>query len=201
MKHKSRPSRKKTIVGSIFFLVVAISAVAGALQIDTVREFFSQASGEPANITVDTQNVLGTLNRSWRNLAQGGESKNWRLQPISEKVKRLNPQQIRVDHIYDFYDIVHGSPGNLSFDFTQLDIIINDILEVGAKPYISLSYMPPTISSGDIVDAPHNWADWQLTVQRTIEHISGTRGITDVYYEVWNEPNLNIEWGGRADPA
>ena len=194
MSYRSRPSIKKSIIGGVFFLVVAVSAVAGALQIDTVREFFSQASGEPANIVVDTQNVLGPLNRSWRNLAQGGESKGWRLQPVSEKVKRLNPQQIRIDHIYDFYDIVQGSPGNLSFDFSKLDIIIDDILQVGAKPYISLSYMPPVISQGDIVDAPHNWEDWQLVVQRTIEHISGTRGIDEVYYEVWNEPDLFGGW-------
>jgi len=192
-KYYYRPPKKKTF-GSILILIVGISAVIGASQINSIREFLTKASGEPANIIIDTQVSLGTLNRSWRNLAQGGENKDWRLQPITNQVQALRPEYIRIDHIYDFYDIVQGSPGSLSFDFSKFDVIINDILATGAKPYISLSYMPPAISQGDIVDLPHNWHDWQLTVQNTIEHLSGARGISDIYYEVWNEPDLFGGW-------
>lgn len=193
LKSFRRPPKKK-IIGGLFFLFLSIISVVGALQIQVVREFFSKASGDPANLLINTQNVLGPLNRSWRNIAQGGEGHDWRLLPITEQVRALNPEYIRLDHIYDFYDIVQGSPGNLSFDFQKLDLMLNDILAIGAKPYISLSYMPPAISKGDIVEIPHNWHDWQLTVQRTIEHISGTRAIDEVYYEVWNEPDLFGNW-------
>jgi len=187
------------IVQFLIFLGILMSVVVGAWQLDIVREFFGQASGEEANIHVYTKSVLGTYNRPWRNLAQGGEDNEWRLQPLVPQVKALNPEYIRIDHIYDFYEIVQGTSGNLSFNFSKLDPIIDDILATGAKPYIALTYMPLQLSDGDIVGAPQNYNDWEIVVQKTIEHISGTRGILDVYYEVWNEPDLFGSWKYYGD--
>lgn len=193
--------RRRTIISGLVVLVLTAAVLIGVSQIQVVREFLSRASGEKANITVDTQAVLGPMPRPWRNLAQGGEGFDWRLQPLVGQVKSLNPEYIRIDHIYDFYDIVKGSPGNLTFDFSKLDPIITDILATGAKPYIALSYMPPAIAESDIVSKPKNWADWQLTVQKTIEHVSGTRGVSDVMYEVWNEPDLFGSWKYYGDKS
>lgn len=181
-----------------FFLLI-IAALVGISQLQVVREFFGQASGESANIQVDTQAVLGPMPRPWRNLAQGGEEHDWRMGKLVPSVRALNPEYIRIDHIYDFYEIVQGTPGNITFDFSKFDGVLDDIVASGAKPYIALSYMPPAISSGDILAVPVNWADWQLTVQKTIEHVSGTRGISDVYYEVWNEPDLFGDWKYYGD--
>ncbi len=198
-RRTSKVSQAKAVIGGLVIVVLAVVAVVGASQLDVIREYFTQASGEPANIVIDTQAVLGPLPRPWRHLAQGGEAYDWRLQPLTTQVAALEPEYIRIDHIYDFYEIVQGSPGNLTFDFSKLDPILDDIAATGAKPYIALSYMPPAISRGDIIDAPVNWADWQLTVQRTVEHISGARGTRDVYYEVWNEPDLFGDWKYYGD--
>lgn len=172
-------------------LFVLIVIILGTLNFKTIRLFLIGATGENANIVVDTTSNLGPMPYPWHNLAQGGENKDWRLQPLTSQVRSLGTQYIRLDHIYDFYDIVKGGPGNLSFDFSKFDTIIRDIQAAGAKPYIALSYTPPAITvNGDITAPPANWNDWQLTVQRTIEHVSGTLGIEGVYYEVWNEPDL-----------
>ena len=191
--------RFKLILQGVFIVGMLVVAVVGALQIQVVREYLSRASGEPANIKVNATAVVGVMPRPWRNLAQGGEDHAWRIQPIQNQVRALNPTYIRVDHVYDFYDIVGGSPGNLTFNFSKLDALLDDITAAGAIPYISLSYMPPAISSGDIVAPPQNYADWELVVQRTIEHISGTRGTANVYYEVWNEPDLFGGWKYYGD--
>lgn len=173
----------------LFFILIAI--IVGTINFKTIRQFLIGALGENANITVDTQNILGPMPFPWRNLAQGGENKDWRMTPLTSQVRALNTQYIRLDHLYDFYDIVHKNGGNLTFDFSKLDPVIRDILAAGAKPYIALSYTPPAIAvNGDITAPPESWGMWQLTVQRTIEHISGTMGIDNVYYEVWNEPDL-----------
>lgn len=182
------------MLGGLVTLIITIVALVGVTQLDKIREFFSRASGEEANIRIDTQAIIGTMPRPWRNLAQGGEGFDWRLQPLAGQVKALNPDYIRVDHIYDFYNIVGGTPGNLTFDWSKLDPILDDIKATGAKPFIALSYMPTVISTGDIVAEPQNYNDWQVVVQKTIEHISGTRGVSDVYYEVWNEPDLFGGW-------
>ena len=180
-------------------LLVMVAIGIGIWQLPLIREFLGRAAGENANIFIDTQGVLGPMPRPWRNLAQGGEGFDWRLQPLVSSVKVLHPRYIRLDHIYDFYDIVKGTPGNITFDFSKFDKVIDDILATGAKPYISLSYMPPAISAGDIVAKPQRWEDWSLVVQKTIEHVSGDRRISDVYYEVWNEPDLFGGWKTYGD--
>ncbi len=198
---QQRQRRIKTYLGAGILVALMAGVLIGVSQLPVVREFLSRASGEKADLVVDTQAVIGPMPRPWRYLAQGGESHDWSMKPLVPQVKALNPQYIRLDHIYSFYDIVGGSPGNLTFDFSKLDRILDDIKASGAKPYISLSYMPQTISKSDILDEPQRWEDWQLVIQKTIEHISGTRGERDVYYEVWNEPDLFGKWhyGGKKN--
>jgi xylan 1,4-beta-xylosidase len=195
-----RRQRAQLFGGLAIMLFLGVATLLSVTQLSVIREFFTQASNEPANIVVDTHTTLGPLPRPWRNLAQGGEEHNWQLKPLAGQVKELKPEYIRIDHIYDFYDIVGGTSGSLTFDFSKLDVVLNDITASGAKPFIALSYMPPAISSGDIISPPQNWNDWQVVVQRTIEHVSGTRGISDVYYEVWNEPDLFGGWHYGKQP-
>lgn len=182
--------RRRVILGSLLFVgIVAITLIAVS-QLPAIKQLFGQASGAEAAFVVDNQAVLGNLPRPWRNLAQGGEDHNWRIGNLTNQIAALHPEYIRLDHIYDFYDIVQGQPGNLTFHWEKFDLVLDDIKKTGAKPYISLSYMPPAISGGDILATPKSWADWQLVVQKTIEHVSGERKTADVYYEVWNEPDL-----------
>lgn len=195
-----KPLKKvKLITQFIIIISLLVVVLIGASQIGVLREFFGKATGENANIHVYTSRVLGTYQKPWRNLAQGGEDHAWRIGGITSAVKALNPEYIRIDHIYDFYDVVVGEGGNYSYDFTKLDLVLNDILATGAKPYIALSYMPVQFGNGDIVGKPNNYGDWQTVVQRTIQHVSGTRGISDVYYEVWNEPDLFGGWKYYGD--
>lgn len=190
-----RNQQKKRLVIQLCGVLLLILAIALSLsQLKVIQNYLPKASSYPANIQIDTTAILGTMPRPWRNLSQGGESHAWRIQPITQQVAALNPEYIRLDHIYDFYDIVSGSPGNLQFDFTKLDLVLGDIKRVGAIPFISLSYMPPALSNGDLTGRPANYEDWSLVVQKTIQHISGTLGFSDVYYEVWNEPDLFGQW-------
>lgn len=143
--------------------------------------YFSKASDLPANLFIDMTNEYGQSSDAWRNLAQGGEERGRMLLPVISQVQALKPEYIRIDHVFDFYNE------------QELDNVISDILATGAKPFISLSYMPPAISkSGEITDIPTNWTDWENLIQKTIEHVSGRNGlaIDNVYYEVWNEPDL-----------
>ena len=185
----------KTIFTFVPLLIITVGIIFGVLNLDAIRQLIIGATGEEANIQVDTQAILGPMPRPWRNLAQGGEDKDWRIQPIAQAVRALQPEYIRLDHIYDFYDIVSRDGGSLRFDWTKLDPIVSDVLAVGAKPYISLSYTPgPLAPNGDITGEPTNWNEYQLVIQRTIEHLSKERGIDNVIYEVWNEPDLFGKW-------
>jgi len=130
---------------------------------------------------------------SWNNFAQGGEETDGMLGEVVSQVAALEPSYIRIDHIYDFYDVVgRNESGQLIYDWSELDQEINAILAMGAVPFLSLSYMPQVISSGSEVGIPVRWEDWSEVVRNTVEHVSGTGNlaIADVYYEVWNEPDI-----------
>ncbi|MFC1790359.1 hypothetical protein ACFLZP_02660 [Patescibacteria group bacterium] len=156
----------------------------------------SLAQGKKASLQIDTQAVMGDLHRPWQNLAQGGEEKENLLNPIIDKVKVLNPNYIRIDHIFDYYDVLQIKDQQVTYDFSKLDQVVTDVLETGAKPFFSLSFMPPALNPTDLVGSPQNWQQWSDLVQKTIQHYSGylEKNIKDVYYEVWNEPDLFGNW-------
>ncbi|KKQ25923.1 MAG: hypothetical protein US62_C0023G0001 [Candidatus Woesebacteria bacterium GW2011_GWA1_37_8] len=181
-------------------LVLVLLILALPISIFLIGEkttFFNKAyleiSGKDANLEIS---LTGTkpFEPNWQFFSQGGESSSGMLTPAIPSMKKLTPKYIRIDHIYDFYEPVgRNSEGTMFYyDWEKLDIEIKAITQMGAKPFISLSYMPPAISGGSEVDLPLSWARWTGVVNKTIEHISGRDGlaISDVYYEVWNEPDL-----------
>jgi len=200
------PSRVSTRPLKLFLqlipvVLIAVASILISLNLQTVKDFLAIATGEPANLQVNTQTILGPLPRPWQNLAQGGEMHDWTLAPIQGKVAALQPNYIRLDHLYSFYEIAQrDGDGRVTYNFAKLDAIVNEILATGAKPYLSLSYMPPSLSEdGTITGKPTNWNEWQDLVRATVQHYSGTRGISDVIYEVWNEPDLFGNWKTYGD--
>lgn len=156
-----------------------------------------------ANIQVDANRPLGEIQPSWRAIAQGGEQTGVRmLQPVTNQLRSLFPKYIRIDHIYDFYDVVQKTDGGITYNWEQLDQTVCDIYATGAKPFFSLGYMPPSISSdGSLIAPPARWDQWRTLVQKTVERYSGqltvlcggtVKGdaLANIYYEVWNEPDL-----------
>lgn len=187
----------------IFFSILTLLLLIVALPIlllgsQTIQQLFIRATGTTADLTVDAGITLEEVTPVWNTYAQGGESSTDMLAPVVTKVKALAPSYIRIDHVFDHFNVVtRNASGTLSFNFAELDAVISTITKTGASPFISLSYMPQVIAQGgDITASPTNWSEWSLVVRSTIEHISGTAGLnlTDVYYEVWNEPDLFGAW-------
>ena len=166
-------------------------------------QYLSVAAPVKANLVIDVKKTIGPVPDRWKALAQGGEEMGVRmLKNVIPQVAALYPRYIRIDHIYDYYNVVRrDSSGNLQLNWQRLDETVCDIFHSGAKPFFSLGYMPPALSEdGSLVSKPKNWDEWALVVQKTIERYSGqgTRlcgqitgfWLTDIYYEVWNEPDL-----------
>jgi len=160
-------------------------------------------TGTRANIVVNLTDAYPFV-PPWAHLAQGGEEKTDMLSPVIAQTAVLQPQYIRLDHIFDFYDVVSRNPdGSLAFNWSKFDVQIDHIRKMNAKPFLSISYMPSAISAGSEIDAPRDWTEWQRCVQALVEHVSGkaTLNMTDVYYEVWNAPDLfgKFTLGGEKD--
>jgi hypothetical protein len=188
----------------IILLIIADLFLAGAIWLLVSRlavrlpEVFVQIPYSPANIVVDTQATTGPVNQFYLGFAQGGEEAKNMLSPAVEKMKVLKPRYIRLDHIFDddYYGVVSGSSGNLKFNFGRLDETVASIQAMGAKPFFSLGYMPSAVASSKI-SIPYNWNDWYTITKALVEHYSGRKAIEGVYYEVWNEPDLELFGGWK----
>lgn len=197
---KVKPSNrgKKSLLyllAAVFFLPFLIIAAKKAVDIK------KGAAGSLANIVVDSAKTGSPINPNlWQNFAQGGEEPEDMIGPVVPFVAALEPKLIRIDHIFDAYGVV-GPDGQL--DFSQLDKTVASIIKTGAKPMFSLSYIPSQYSrDGKITSPPKNWRQWQTLVQKTVEHYSGRDGlgISGVYYEAYNEPDLFGRWHYGRSP-
>lgn len=189
------------IVFFLFFFLIALIFI--PLFLLLYYQYLGVAAPVKANIVVDVKKMVGPVADRWKTLAQGGEEKGVRmLANVIPQIAALYPKYIRIDHIYDFYNVVdRDSLGNLTFNWQKLDETVCDIYRTGAKPFFVLGYMPPALAKdGSLVSLPRDWNEWSLVVQKTIEYYSGQDTklcgqitgvwLTDIYYEVWNEPDL-----------
>lgn len=189
-----RPSRlSQTILLLIIFplLVVAVKKI-----LDTRKG----AAGLPADIIVDVTSPQTKVPSSlWRNFSQGGEEPRDMIAPVINQVANLQPELIRIDHLFDYYQ-VYQSPG--VYNFSQLDQVINSVLQTGALPMLSLSYTPASMTKNNQnAGEPANWNDWYQLVRATAHRYSVEKNISSIYYEVWNEPDLFGGWHYAKSPS
>jgi len=170
-------NRKQIII--LFFLL--ISTVAALTLFSQIQVWQKKAEVGPAEAVFDSLPTK-PINRVWANFSQGGEEQGLMLLPAEKEIKKLQPQVIRIDHI---------------FDYPSLDERVNEIISLGATPFLSLSYFPSFIAN-DPVGTPNSYQEWENLVAKTIQKYSGKaeRNLGNVYYEVWNEPDLF----GKMDP-
>lgn len=184
--------KMKKRLNSLLILLILITILSLIfLVLKNIQIFRGKAERVAAEIDIDASS-LQILPRIWPYFAQGGEETESMLAPVKDQVINLGPKFIRIDHIYDFYQVAtRDSSGNVVYNWSILDERIKEILAVGALPLLSLSYLPPALVNQSVTDKPNSYPDWQNLIQSTIERYSGRQqmNIANIYYEVWNEPD------------
>jgi xylan 1,4-beta-xylosidase len=98
----------------------------------------------------------------------------------------------------------------LIYSFFNADQICDFLLSIGMRPFVELSFMPLTLSSGpDIVfhykaniTPPRDLHAWEVLISKLVTHWVQRYGVDEVskwFFEVWNEPNLPAFWTGTQD--
>src|SRR5271154_44299 len=102
--------------------------------------------------------------------------------------------------------------GNPVYNFSYVDQIYDGLLQNHVKPFIELSFMPGKLASADIRQAfwykpivapPKDYDRWAAMISAFAKHLIDRYGIGEVsqwYFEVWNEPNLDF-WAGDPKEA
>src|SRR5712692_8355756 len=103
--------------------------------------------------------------------------------------------------------------GQPLYNFSYVDQINDDLLENKVRPFIELSFTPKKLASDpnalhpfwykQNVAPPKDWNKWEQLVEKFTSHLVERYGIDEVsqwYFEVWNEPNLDF-WAGDPKEA
>ncbi len=96
------------------------------------------------------------------------------------------------------------------YSFFNADQIFDFLLSIGMKPFVELSFMPSTLSSGDQtvfhyranVTPPKDFAQWSVLIRKLVTHWVDRYGLDEVrqwFFEVWNEPNLTAFGSGKQN--
>lgn len=98
--------------------------------------------------------------------------------------------------------------GNPVYNFAYVDEIYDGLLKNGVRPLVEISFMPRQLAFNPYdlhvfwyhpnVSPPRSWAAWDGLMTHLARHLVDRYGIDEVsqwYFEVWNEPNIDF-WGG-----
>lgn len=101
-----------------------------------------------------------------------------------------------------------NSDGKVSYNFSYVDQIYDGLLANHVRPFVELSFMPQKLAAEPIqqvfwykpyVSPPKDYAKWNDMIAQFARHLIDRYGIDEVsqwYFEVWNEPNLDF-WAGK----
>ena len=108
------------------------------------------------------------------------------------------------DEVGTYSENAHGAP---VYNFSYVDQIYDGLVQNGVHPFVELSFMPQQLAAADtyqsfwykpIIAPPKDWSKWGDLISHFAQHLVDRYGIEEVsqwYFEVWNEPNLDF-WAG-----
>ncbi len=205
-----------------------VGAVAGGeypvwLWSEPVRASALVGVAGPIDVRVNAATVTGQLDRVWHmvgaeRLSQLGLSVNEHghdlgaefAEALRQAQADLGVTMVRAHAIlHDDNGVVSRDPsGALRFDFTRVDAIYDQLLDLGIRPVVELSFMPSVMARDPaltvftyrgIISPPASWSEWNALVTALAAHLVERYGIDEVArwaFEVWNEPNLVVFWSG-----
>ncbi len=185
----------------------------------------STSAGPPGvvRVGVDAGTVTGQLDRVWRmvgaerlsQLRLDGTAANEVIAAefaaaLEFARSDLGARLVRAHAIlHDDNAVVRrDAAGRLHFDFSRVDAIYDQLLGLGLRPVVELSFMPAALALDPeqtvftyrgIISPPADWGEWRTLVTELTAHLVDRYGLYEVTqwaFEVWNEPNLAVFWPG-----
>ncbi|MCL2179560.1 MAG: hypothetical protein FWB83_00385 [Treponema sp.] len=105
--------------------------------------------------------------------------------------------------VYHTYNV--DGEEKIEFNFRYIDMVFDDYLSLGLKPFVEFGFMPKKLASGDQtifywkgnVTPPSDYDKWAELIKASVNHWIERYGLKEVstwLFEVWNEPNLKGFW-------
>jgi hypothetical protein len=150
------------------------------------------AQSRTASLRLSFANNLGPLNIDHIALGQGGLSEYPMWDDRVAEIRALHPRLIRL-FVQEYFDLL-PAPGTYHFD--TLDQSMDLIARAGARPLLSIAFKPKAlfpVVDQDIVE-PQDYRKWEELIYTLVTHYK-QRGLTGLYWEVGNEPDIGEDGG------
>jgi xylan 1,4-beta-xylosidase len=190
----------------LFALVLSISTLPSNL--------IAQANSPSNVIVVDAKAPSHPFPHFWENMFGSGRAilglrDNYRID--LRAVKQITDfNYIRFHGIFndDVGIYSEDAQGHAVYNFSYVDQIYDGLLANGVRPFVEISFMPKQLAAREALQAfwyhpnvspPKDWGKWDALVTAFVQHLVDRYGIAEVtqwYFEVWNEPNLDF-WAGE----
>jgi len=207
---KTVTQRSRIIKGSVTIL---LSALFICFICGPVCTLTAQAQAVPETIQVDLAAPAHPFPHFWEQMFGSGRA-------ILSLRDSYRSDLRQVKHATDFkyirfHAIFHDEVGLYDedaadkpiYNFSYVDQIYDGLLQNGVRPFVELSFMPRKLAAQPIehvfwyhpiVSPPKDWTKWSDMIAQFTRHLIARYGIDEVsqwYFEVWNEPNLDF-WAG-----
>ncbi len=184
-------------------------------------ELLSQANAPPQTetITIDAQAPAQPFPHYWEQMFGSGRailslrhSYRCDLRAVKQATgfEYIRFHAIFHDEVGFYSEDGQGSP---HYNYSYIDQIYDGLLENGVRPFVELSFMPEKLASTASRQAfwykpfnspPKDWDRWGDMIKQFAQHLVDRYGIDEVsqwYFEVWNEPNLDFWAGDPKEPT
>jgi len=200
-------------------ILFGITLAASLLIFEGAPPSFSQSSAASHVIEIDAGAPSHALPHFWERMF-GSERAIVTLRESWRNDLRAVKKITGFEYVR-FHAVFHDEMGVYSedasgkpvFNFSYVDQVYDGLLENGTRPYVELSFMPKALSSNALavhaffykqnVAPPKDYAKWDELMAAFSRHLIERYGIDEVsqwYFEVWNEPNIDF-WAGEPKEA
>jgi xylan 1,4-beta-xylosidase len=183
-----------------------------------VMSFYLACQAVPSqsreNITIDAQAPTTPFPHFWEQMFGSGrailtlrESYRDDLRAVKKVAdfKYVRFHAILHDEVGAYNEDDHGNP---VYNFAYVDQIYDGLLKNGVRPFVEISFMPKKLAFNpdalhpfwykQNVSPPKSMELWDDLMKHFAQHLVDRYGIDEVsqwYFEVWNEPNIDF-WNG-----
>jgi len=95
--------------------------------------------------------------------------------------------------------------GDIQVNFAFIDLVIDRLLDIGIRPFVEFGFMPRLLASSThtltrwdaYTSPPRDYKLWADLIENLVRHWAKRYGLEEIsqwYFEVWNEPNLEGFW-------
>jgi xylan 1,4-beta-xylosidase len=168
----------------------------------------------PERVTIDANAATTSFPHFWEQIFGSGRAILSLRESYRDDIRSVHKvadfryvrfHAILHDEVGVYNEDEHGNP---VYNFSYVDQIYDGLLANGVRPVVEISFMPKKLAFNpdalhpfwykQNVSPPKSMERWDDLMTHFAQHLVDRYGIDEVsqwYFEVWNEPNIDF-WGG-----